>query len=98
MRGELEAIDCTHIAIKAPHRHQENYINRKGFHSIRLQCVCDQQMMFTDCFAVWPGSVHDVRVLCNLPCTEMLLVMRSKSFQTHPTLLVTLHIPSVPGS
>ena len=29
------------------------------------QLVCDNNMIFTDVLAGWPGSVHDSRVLCN---------------------------------
>lgn len=65
MEGVLGAIDGTHIAIKAPKNHQEAYIIGKGFHSIQLQAICDHQMVFTDCYTGWPGSVHDARVLRN---------------------------------
>lgn len=67
MQGVLGAIDVTLIAIKAPTTHQEDYINRKGFHSMQLHAVCDHDMLFTDCFTGWPGSVHDARVLRNSP-------------------------------
>ena len=30
-----------------------------------LQAVSDHEMMFTDCYVGWPGSVHDARVLSN---------------------------------
>ena len=30
-----------------------------------LQAVSDREMMFTDCYGGWPGSVHDARVLSN---------------------------------
>ena len=51
--------------MKAPFDFPENYINRKGFHSVVLQAVCDHQMVFTDCYAGWPGSVHDARIFKN---------------------------------
>lgn len=37
----IGAIDGTHISIKAPSKNQENYLNRKGFHSIVLQAICE---------------------------------------------------------
>lgn len=63
--GVIGAIDGSHIPIKAPTSCPENYINRKGFHSVVLQAVSDHEMMFTDCYVGWPGSVHDARVLSN---------------------------------
>ncbi|KAL9977854.1 hypothetical protein ACROYT_G015308 [Oculina patagonica] len=63
--GVIGAIDGSHIPIKAPTSCPENYINRKGFHSVVLQAVSDHEMMFTDCYVGWPGSVHDARVLNN---------------------------------
>lgn len=58
------AIDGTHtcIPIKAPHDFPDTYINRKSFHSVQLQAVCDDRMVFTDCFSGYTGSVHDARV------------------------------------
>ena len=35
------AIDVSHTPFSEPCKHQENYVNRKGFHSIVLQAVCD---------------------------------------------------------
>ena len=61
----IGAIDGSHIAIKAPREHQTDYIKRKGFHSVILQAVCDHQLLFTNCFVGWPGSVHDARVFRN---------------------------------
>lgn len=58
----LGAIDGTHIPIKAPLEHHTDYFNRKCFHSIILQAVCDSQCCFTDVFAGWPGRAHDARV------------------------------------
>lgn len=37
----------------------------KKFHSVNVQVICDENMVFTDILAGWPGSVHDSRVLCN---------------------------------
>ena len=41
--------------------------NRKGFHSMQLQVVCDNEMKFTDVYCGWPGAVHDARILRNSP-------------------------------
>lgn len=63
--GVIGAIDGSHIPIKAPQICPENYVNRKGFYSIILQAVCNDQMLFTDAYVGWPGSVHDARVFNN---------------------------------
>lgn len=63
----LGAIDGCHIPIKAPSHEPAAYVNRKGFHSVVLQAVVDSRMFFLDCYAGWPGSVHDARVFRNSP-------------------------------
>ena len=55
----LAAIDCTHVAIKAPSEYEEAFVNRKGVHTINVQAVCDTEMKFLDIVAKWPGSSHD---------------------------------------
>ena len=65
--GILGAIDGTHILIQAPLKDPEQYINRKSFHSVQLQVVCDMDMKFIDVFCGFPGSVHDAWVLRNSP-------------------------------
>ncbi|XP_076075806.1 uncharacterized protein LOC143046535 [Mytilus galloprovincialis] len=65
MPGVVGAIDGTHIAIPGPNQHHENYINRKGFHSIVAQVECDHEMKFMSVNTGWPGSVHDARVFRN---------------------------------
>ncbi|CAG2219871.1 HARBI1 [Mytilus edulis] len=34
-------IDCTHVRIQAPSDDEPSYVNRKGYHSINVQAVCD---------------------------------------------------------
>ncbi|XP_047526405.1 putative nuclease HARBI1 [Pieris napi] len=58
----IGAIDGTHIRINGPKQNHADYINRKGFHSIQLQVVCDHKTLITHCYAGHPGSVHDQRV------------------------------------
>ncbi|VDI37724.1 Hypothetical predicted protein [Mytilus galloprovincialis] len=61
--GIVGCIDGTHIHIKPPTEHPQSYVNRKSFHSVILQAVCLQDMKISNCFAGFPGSVHDSRVL-----------------------------------
>lgn len=58
----IGAVDGTHIRIDAPKTNHADYVNRKGFHSIQLQLVCDHKYLITHCYAGHPGSVHDQRV------------------------------------
>jgi len=60
--GVIGAVDGSHIAISAPTENSENYINRKGYHSIILQGICDYKLKFIDVFTGICGSVHDARV------------------------------------
>ncbi|XP_031351370.1 putative nuclease HARBI1 [Photinus pyralis] len=59
----IGAIDGCHIKIHRPVIHEQDYVNRKGYHSIILQGVVDSKMKFIDISTGHPGSVHDARVL-----------------------------------
>ena len=41
--GVIGCIDCTHIQIQAPHLDENFYVNRKRYHSINVQAICDDQ-------------------------------------------------------
>ncbi|XP_011858212.1 PREDICTED: putative nuclease HARBI1 [Vollenhovia emeryi] len=60
--GVVGAIDGCHIAIKQPPRNANDYYNRKEFHSIILQGVCDHTGKFIDCLIGRPGRAHDAAV------------------------------------
>ncbi|KAI0230394.1 hypothetical protein LSAT2_019259 [Lamellibrachia satsuma] len=57
------SIDGTQICIQAPSENEHAFINRKGYHSINVQVMCDEDLLFINYIAKWPGSVHDARVL-----------------------------------
>lgn len=59
------AIDGSHIPVCAPELNHTDYYNRKGFYSMIVQAVVDQDYLFRDICVGWPGSVHDARVLVN---------------------------------
>ncbi|KAJ8910962.1 hypothetical protein NQ315_003655 [Exocentrus adspersus] len=54
-------IDGTHIAIPGPDG-DNSYYNRKGYHSIQVQAICNAKLKFINVYSGWPGSVHDARV------------------------------------
>lgn len=60
--GVIGAIDGCHIQISAPTQDHNSYVNRKGYHSIILQGICDSRLKFIDVFIGLCGSVHDARV------------------------------------
>lgn len=70
IEGIVGAIDGTYIPIKAPSANAEVYINRKCFHAITLQVICDNKMSILDCFAGYPSRVSDVRIFRNSPIHE----------------------------
>jgi hypothetical protein len=45
------AIDGTHIRIKTPSIDEHFYVNRKNYHSINIQGVCDANMKFLNIVA-----------------------------------------------
>ncbi|XP_049890939.1 putative nuclease HARBI1 [Epinephelus moara] len=64
----LGCIDGTQIPITAPAENEGDYVNRKSFHSINVQIICDATHIITNVEAKWPGSVHDSRIFreCSL--------------------------------
>ena len=61
--GVIGCIDCTHIRIQAPSVNEGEFVNRKGYHSINIQLICDADLKVIDAVIKWPGSVHDARIL-----------------------------------
>ena len=39
----IGCVDGTHVRLQAPSKHENNYVNRKGFHSINVQGVCNHE-------------------------------------------------------
>lgn len=60
--GVIGAIDGCHIKILAPKDFPNSYYNRKKFHSVLLQGVCNKDKMFLDVYAGEPGSIHDANL------------------------------------
>ena len=96
LQNVLGAIDGSHIPIKAPRVDQDSYINRKNFHSVVLQAVCNHRMYFTDCFTGYPGSTHDARVLQNSEIFERFCRSKSTIFPGESYLLGDSAYPLTP--
>ena len=60
-------IDGTHIPLYTPFRPADEavYVNRKGFHSLNVQIVCDRNLKIFNLDARFPGSCHDAYILRN---------------------------------
>uniref|UniRef100_A0A803JC58 DDE Tnp4 domain-containing protein n=1 Tax=Xenopus tropicalis TaxID=8364 RepID=A0A803JC58_XENTR len=60
----LGAIDCTHVALNPPPQDREHiFRNRKGYHSLNVQVVCDGCMNILSIVSGFPGSSHDAYTL-----------------------------------
>ncbi|XP_051175804.1 putative nuclease HARBI1, partial [Leptopilina boulardi] len=62
--GIVGCVDGTHVAIYPPNianaLYPENdYVNRKNYHSINTQLICDSNMRILHVNARYPGSTHD---------------------------------------
>lgn len=55
-------IDGTHLPIRRPVRNQSLYYNRKKYHSVNNQVVCDSYRRIIDASVCFPGSWHDGRM------------------------------------
>ncbi len=58
-------IDGALVRINPPREHEEQFVDRKGKHSLNVMLVSGPKCEFVYCNASWPGSVNDVRVLKN---------------------------------
>ncbi|XP_061193784.1 putative nuclease HARBI1 [Saccostrea echinata] len=60
--GVIGCIDGTHVRIQGPSENEPAFVNRKGYHSINVQAICDNAGKFTNIVARWPGSTHDSHI------------------------------------
>ncbi|XP_051158568.1 putative nuclease HARBI1 [Leptopilina boulardi] len=96
----LAAVDGCHVEIRAPSTNPGSYVNRKGFHSLLLQGMCDSQGRFLDVFAGVCGSVHDNRLFEMSPmgqqlltasenfCPEEMHILGDAAYKLQPFLMV----------
>jgi len=91
--GVIGAIDGSHIAISAPIENHDNYINRKGYHSIILQGICDYKLKFIDVFTGICGSVHDARVWRLSDIRTLIVQDKNRYFQNKYHLLADSAYP-----
>ncbi|KAM4795512.1 putative nuclease HARBI1 [Rhinophrynus dorsalis] len=59
----MGALDCMHIALSPPHEREELYRNKKGFHSVSVQVICDHNGKILSLYSAFPGSSQDSFIL-----------------------------------
>ncbi|CAH1988141.1 unnamed protein product [Acanthoscelides obtectus] len=70
--GAIGCKDGSHIKIDTPREDPDSYLNRKKFHSIQMQVICDDNRKIRVVFIGCPGSVHHARVFRNSPLCQNL--------------------------
>ena len=41
--GVIGCVDGTHVRVQGPSQNEADYVNRKGYHSINVQAICDHR-------------------------------------------------------
>jgi hypothetical protein len=75
--GIVGCIDCTHVAIVPPARNNPQlpehiFVNRKGYHSLNCQLICDPNLKILNVVANYPGNTHDSFIWNNSQVQELL--------------------------
>ncbi|XP_062576040.1 putative nuclease HARBI1 [Saccostrea cucullata] len=70
--------------ILRPTVNEEEFVNRKNFHSVNVQLVVDAHCHILDIVAKWPGSTHDARILRESGISQL--------FQTPGLIPVKCHL------
>ncbi|CAC5364487.1 Protein eyes shut homolog,Neurogenic locus Notch protein,Neurogenic locus notch homolog protein 3,Protein eyes shut,Protocadherin Fat 4,Delta-like protein C,Neurogenic locus notch homolog protein 1,Fibropellin-3,Protein crumbs homolog 2,Sushi, nidogen and EGF-like domain-containing protein 1,Protein jagged-1a,Sushi, von Willebrand factor type A, EGF and pentraxin domain-containing protein 1,Protein jagged-2,Neurogenic locus notch homolog protein 2,Protein crumbs homolog 1,Protein jagged-1,Protein jagged-1b len=65
------AVDGTHVCIESPSIIEHIYVNRKNYHSINVQGICDSYLKFLNIVSQWPGGTHDAFIWSNSNVCEI---------------------------
>ncbi|KAK4874373.1 hypothetical protein RN001_013733 [Aquatica leii] len=107
--GAVGCIDCTHISVVAPQENEHLYVNRKGYHSLNVQLICDTNLKILNCNARFPGATHDAYIWRQSPISNFMenmyrrnpgnvfFLMGDSGYPTRPWLLTPLGNPQNAG-
>ncbi|XP_050547929.1 putative nuclease HARBI1 [Daktulosphaira vitifoliae] len=106
--GVIGIVDCTHVAIVPPQTNgpcpEHIYVNRKNYHSINVQLICDSNMGILNVNAKYPGSTHDSYIWRRSNVSSVMEKMHDEGMRSYyllgdsgyalkPWLLTPLHNP-----
>ncbi|XP_017469372.1 PREDICTED: putative nuclease HARBI1 isoform X1 [Rhagoletis zephyria] len=109
IKGVIGAIDCTHVAIISPPSSTagvvpHEYMNRKGYCSINVEAICDEELIFRNVNARFPGSCHDAGIWTTSPVRIKLIrehvsgafkwLLGDSGYPLEPWLLTPIPSPS----
>ncbi|CAG9130974.1 unnamed protein product [Plutella xylostella] len=60
--GVIGCIDCTHVAIVKPSHEEHLFFNRKGYHSLNVQMICDSNLKIMNVNSKFGGATHDSHI------------------------------------
>lgn len=72
--GVVCLMDGVHIMLTAPLEQPQRYINRHDCHSVLVQAVCDNRLLYRDLYVGEPGSSGDRRMFDRSPLSNNLLL------------------------
>ena len=101
----IGCVDGTHVPILAPPINEDIFVNRKNFHSINIQAICDSKLKFIDIVAKWPGSTAFIwrqsEINQRISNGEIPIVngwfLGDSGYPLRPNLLTPILSPTTPG-
>lgn len=112
--GVIGCIDCTHVAIVPPYwgdpEHPEHiYVNRKNYHSLNVQLICDYDLRILNVNSRFPGSTHDSYIWNHSPVSQAIeqlyrrnpnntyFLLGDSGYPTRPWILTPLPLVQTPA-
>ncbi|XP_044762629.1 putative nuclease HARBI1 [Coccinella septempunctata] len=110
--GVVGCIDCTHIfppKVDDEVYPERIYVNRKGYHSINVQLICDARLRILNINAKFPGSTNDAYIWQNSNINHAFVnlhrngntqfyLLGDSGYALRPWLLTPLEDDPLPGS